>query len=163
MPNENQTSTVPAPVDGAATKPQGEDWKAKYEQAVAQSRKWEERSKANADKAKAYDELADKAATSEASLTEAERELSETKHKLAVAEVAASAGVPASLLKGDTVEELQSSAAALKEFAASQVPGYPADKGAGATPQPVTAKQIESIKNPLERVQAMARHADLYK
>lgn len=159
-----QTSTTTAATEGqTAPEPQADEWKAKYEQAVAQSRKWEERSKANAEKAKEYDALADKAATDAASLTEAERELAEAKKQLAAATVAASAGVPADLLKGETVEELQASADALRAFAASQAPGYPMDKGAGATPQPVTAKQIESIKNPLERVQAMARHADLYK
>ena len=35
----------------------GKDYKAMYEQAIAESRKWESRSKANADKAKKYDEL----------------------------------------------------------------------------------------------------------
>ena len=167
MADEQTTSTTPAAVEGAATEQTQPDalaeLQAKYDALLKDSRKWEERSKANADKAKAYDELADKAAASAANLSEAERELAETKKKLAVATVAAGAGVPADLLKGETVEELQASADALKAFAASQAPGYPTDKGAGATPQPVTAKQLESIENPLERVQAMARHANLYK
>ena len=46
--------------------PPAVDWQAKYEQAVAQSRKWEERSKANADKAKAYDALAQQQAGAQA-------------------------------------------------------------------------------------------------
>lgn len=46
--------------------PPAVDWQAKYEQAVAQSRKWEERSKANADKAKAYDALAQQRADAQA-------------------------------------------------------------------------------------------------
>ena len=167
MADEQTTSTTTVAVEGAATEPTQPDalaeLQAKYDALLKDSRKWEERSKANADKAKAYDELADKAATSAANLSETERELAETKKKLAVATVAAGAGVPADLLKGETVEELQASADALKAFAASQAPGYPTDKGAGATPQPVTAKQLESIENPLERVHAMARHANLYK
>ena len=169
MPNAEPTSTTTGQVEGQQTEPTATEptqpdalaeLQAKYDALLKDSRKWEERSKANADKAKAYDELADKAATS---LSETERELAETKKKLAVATVAAGAGVPADLLKGETVEELQASAEALKAFAASQAPGYPTDKGAGATPQPVTAKQLESIENPLERVHAMARHANLYK
>ena len=172
MPNAEPTSTTTGQVEGNATEPTATEpsnadalaeLQAKYDALLETSRKWETRSKANADKAKAYDELADKAASDAASLTEAERELSETKKKLAVATVAAGAGVPADLLKGETIEELQASAEALKAFVASQAPGYPTDKGAGATPQPVTAKQLESIENPLERVHAMARHANLYK
>lgn len=164
---DEKTSTTPEEVEGRQAEPTQPDalaeLQAKYDALLESSRKWEGRSKANAEKAKAYDELADKAAENAASLTEAERELAETKKKLAVATVAAGAGVPADLLKGETVEELQASADALKAFAASQAPGYPTDKGAGATPPPVTAKQLESIENPLERVHAMARHANLYK
>lgn len=46
--------------------PPAVDWQAKYEQAAAQSRKWEERSKANADKARAYDALAQQQAGAQA-------------------------------------------------------------------------------------------------
>lgn len=52
--------------------PPAVDWQAKYEQAVAQSRKWEERSKANADKAKAYDALARQQADAQALAVTAE-------------------------------------------------------------------------------------------
>lgn len=166
MPSADPIRTA-TPGEGQQDQPAQPDalaeLQAKYDALLKDSRKHEERAKANFEKAKAYDELAEKAAADAEHLTEAERELAEARKQLAVATVAASAGVPADLLKGDTAEELQASADALKAFIASQAPGYPKDKGAGAMPQPVTAKQLESIKNPLERVQAMARHADLYK
>lgn len=66
MPEE----TIEAAQD--AQEPPAVDWQAKYEQAVAQSRKWEERSKANADKAKAYDALVQQQADAQALAVTAE-------------------------------------------------------------------------------------------
>ncbi|MFR3450409.1 MAG: hypothetical protein ACLTSX_00885 [Collinsella sp.] len=79
---EDTTSTATEPVEGNATEPQGdgaktEDWKAKYEDLLKQTRKHEDRAKANYAKAKAYDEAAkhaEEADGSSPSLTEEGRE-----------------------------------------------------------------------------------------
>jgi hypothetical protein len=56
MTEENKVD-VTVPDDPAQD--DGKDYKAMYEQAIAESRKWESRSKSNADKAKQFDELQD--------------------------------------------------------------------------------------------------------
>ena len=73
------------PTEDQAAQPET-DWKAEFERVTAeleearrQSRKWEERSKGNADKAKRYDELAAQ------SMTDAERIDAETKRADAAA------------------------------------------------------------------------------
>ena len=117
------------PTEDQAAQPDT-DWKAEFERVTAeleearkQSRKWEERSKGNADKAKRYDELAAQ------SMTDAERIDAETKRadaaerKLAeyeaeaqrakdAAEVSEKFGLPASLppAAGRTARELHARA-----------------------------------------------------
>lgn len=68
-PTEPKNDSTPKPKPPAQEAPKSDktDYKAKYEGAIAESRKWEERSKANADAAKRLAEIED------ASKTEAER------------------------------------------------------------------------------------------
>lgn len=109
-------------------------------------------------KAAEADERAAKA-QAEADATKAELE-----HVRLVARVSQETGVPASLIHGDTAEDMAASAKAVSEYAASvAVPGYPADKG-GSTPggSHVGVSEIEAIKDPVERVRMRAAHSDLY-
>lgn len=80
----------------------GKDYKAMYEQAISESRKWETRSKANAEKAKKYDEMADAKKTLEervASIEAANKALSDEKARAALVKtVAESTGVPESIV-----------------------------------------------------------------
>ena len=78
------------------------DYKAMYEQAIAESRKWESRSKANADKAKKYDELesAKKTLEERVSTIEAANKALEDEKTRAnlVKAVAKATGVPESIV-----------------------------------------------------------------
>ena len=84
-------------------------------------------------------------------------------HRDLVDKVADATGVPRSLLKGETEEELTASAEAVRAFVSAQTPSYPEDKGGGANPSPITKEQIEGIKDPEERVRVRAQHLDLYR
>ena len=153
--------------------PPAVDWQAKYEQAVAQSRKWEERSKANADKAKAYDALAQQQADAQAAADEAkaradkaEADLAGANRQLAVSRIAAEKGVDAEILAamaGDDAEAIEANADKLAASYRSRSL-YPSVADAGAAQAPaVTAESIEAIKDPLARVMARAEHIDLYR
>lgn len=98
----------------------------------------------------------------------AEKELAAAKEEIAraalVSKVSKDTGVPAELLHGSTEEELAASAEAVATYARAQRPGYPQDKGGSATGgAKVSVESIESIKNPVERLHAIARNRDLYK
>ena len=118
--------------------------KAEYDKLLAQSRKWEQRSKDNA--AKAYEAKAERAAI--------------------VAEVAEEKGVDAdwlSRMAGATREEVEANA----DYIASKLAGKPiypsvTDNGQRKTP-PITKEQIEAIKDPCKRIKVRAQHLDLYK
>ena len=111
------------------------DWKAEYEKVLAQSRKWEQRSKDNAAKAKELDELKAATQTDAEKLADAVKRAESAESKLAeleraaeraaiVAEVAAKSGVDAEWLgrmAGDTAEEIQANA----DFLASKLSGAP--------------------------------------
>lgn len=110
----------PKPTDTPDPDTGDKDWQAEAEKWKSFSRKHEEQAKANAEKAKRLDELeesqktelqkaADRAAAAEAKAAEIEV-------RAMRAEVAAAKGVPASLLSGSTVEELETSADALLAF-----------------------------------------------
>lgn len=105
--------------------------------------------------AKARDEATAKVASLEAAIA----------HRDLVDKVSQATGVPGSLLKGETEEELAASAEAVKAYAGAQAPkppAYPEDKGGGANPKPITKEQIEAITDPVERVRIRAQHMDLY-
>lgn len=115
-------------VDENNNNPAQDDWKAKYEQAIAESRKWESRSKANAEKAKAYDEMAESKKTLEERVNaiEAANKALEDEKKRAqlVKAVAASTGVSeaiVSTLSATDEESLTAQAKAIAE--AYKTPG----------------------------------------
>lgn len=106
--------------ENRAPEAQETDWK-------AEARKWESRAKENLAAAKAHEDAAKRLAEIEESqkteaekaaerLQAAERRAVELEQKANRAEVAAAKGVPAELLTGSTVEELQASADALIKF-----------------------------------------------
>lgn len=156
---------------------QQRDWQADYEKLLEKSRKWEARSKANADKAKAYDEMRAKSMTDAERADEAAKRAEAAEARLAeyeraektarlVAEVAAEKGVDAELLgrmSGDARSEIEANA----DFIASRLSGssiYPSvPDGGRSNAQPVTREQIEAIKDPRERVRMRAKHIELYR
>ncbi len=151
--------------------------KAEYDKLLAQSRKWEERSKANAAKAKELDELKAATQTDAEELAAAQKRAADAEAKVAeyereaeraaiVAEVAAEKGVDADLLSrmaGKTRDEVEKDADLIAAKLAGN-PLYPnvSDNGAG-NGSPITKEQIDSIKNPRERVRMRAQHLELYK
>lgn len=151
------------PAQAPQTEPHGTDWK-------AQARKWEERAKANKDKADLWDAQQQAAPTVEAlqaqidemrqAQAQAEKAAERTR---ALMEVSQATGVPADLLKGETAEELAASAQLVNDFVARKQPGYPSDKGGGSNGAAVTRESIESIKDPAARIKARAEHIDLYR
>lgn len=100
------------------------DPKAEAEKWKALARKHEATAKANADKAKRFEEFEESQKTEMQKATEraeaAERKAAEVEARANRAEVAAAKGVPADLLSGTTVEELEASADKLLEFAKSR-------------------------------------------
>nr|DAZ19104.1 MAG TPA: Major head protein [Caudoviricetes sp.] len=117
--------------------------------------------KAQAERAKGLDEAEERAKRAESALAEAEAVI---ERQRAVAEVSAETGVPAALLHGGTAEELKASAEAVRAYADSVRPAYPLDKGgAPAGGAAVTAESINAIKDPVARVRARAKHADIYR
>lgn len=115
--------------------------------------------KADAEAHADYDEVV---AARDRALADVERLTASAARRDLVDKVSAATGVPGSLLKGETEDELTASAEAVKAYAGSQAPAYPQDKGGGASPSPITRDQIESIKDPVERVRVRAQHIDLY-
>ena len=97
-----------APTNEQQAEPQAPDtdWEAKYKEAVAQSRKWEDRAKANKDKADKWDayeqegmseaeKVAQRAERAEAELAQLK---ADAKRRTDAHEVAAATGVPEPLL-----------------------------------------------------------------
>ena len=124
MADENKVDVTP----DEPAQDDGKDYKAKYEQAIAESRKWESRSKANAEKAKAYDEMAESKKTLEErvnAIETANKALEdEKKRSQLVKAVAASTGVSeaiVSTLSATDEESLTAQAKAIAE--AYKTPG----------------------------------------
>lgn len=126
------------PTEPTGTEPHGteptepeKDWKAEYEKVLAQSRKWEQRSKDNAAAAKELDEMR-KQSMSDTERAEAEKaRADEAEAKLAqyeadaqfakdAAEVSEKYGVPASLLTERDRKAMERQAEAIKAFASGQ-------------------------------------------
>ncbi len=116
------------------------------DKAIEQSRKWEGRSKSNADKAKRYDELAAQSMTDAEKLDAASKRAEEAESKLAAyeaeakrakdaAEVSEATGVPASLLTETDRKAMEAQAASIIAFAQGQ-PIAPVFKGDGKRPGP---------------------------
>ena len=148
-----------------------------YDKLLERSRKWERQSKANAEKAKAYDELAAKsmtdaeraeAAEKRAEAAEAKVEEFERREERAgiVSEVASEKGVDAEMLArmvGDSREDIEANA----DFIAKRLKNAPIYPSVGDRGQqkaaPVTIDQIEAIKDPKKRVMERAKHIELYR
>ena len=85
-----------------------------------------------------------------------ERELKE--------KIAAETGVPATLLRGTSEEDLKAQAEAIMGFAKATRPEYPNVKDGGEVIPPTVSKaDILSIKNEKERLKAIEEHIDLFK
>lgn len=176
--------TDPATTEPTQTEPHGteasepsKDWKAEYDKLLAQSRKWEERAKSNSAAAKRLAELEDASKTDAERLADATKRAEEAEAKVAeferaaerasiVREVAAERGVDAewlSRMAGDTREEIEANAG----FLASRLSGAPiypsVPDGGSVRAAPITKEQIESIRDPRERVRTRAQHLDLYR
>ena len=107
-----QQDTAP---HGEASQQAEPDYKALYEQAKADSRKWEGRAKENKSKADAYDKAQDEAKSETQRLTErAEAELEGVRAAQAreqwAREASKRTGVPADVLRGSTQEEIDAHA-----------------------------------------------------
>lgn len=172
------------PTDPIGTEPHGteptepeKDWKAEYEKVLAQSRKWEQRSKDNAAAAKELDEMrkqsmsdAERAESEKARADKAEAKLAEYEREreraAIVAEVAAAKGVDAEWL-GRMVGDDRKAIEANAEYIATKLSGapiYPSVPDNGhSKAAPITREQIDAIKDPRERVRVRAQHIDLYK
>lgn len=101
------------------------------DKAIEQSRKWEGRSKSNADKAKRYDELAAQSMTDAEKLDAASKRAEEAESKLAAyeaeakrakdaAEVSEATGVPVSLITETDRKAMERQAEAIKAYASGQ-------------------------------------------
>lgn len=121
------------------------DMTAERDKAVEQSRKWEGRSKSNAEKAKRYDELAAQSMTDAEKLDAANRKAEEAEARLAAyeaeaqrakdaAEVAEKTGVPAYLITETDRKAMERQAEAIKAYASGQ-PSAPVFKGDGTRAQ----------------------------
>ena len=109
------------------------DYKAKYEEALANSRKWEKRSKENADKARQFDQMeqASRSVEERIAALEAENQrlTEEREHRLLVQRVSQASGVPevivASLNAADEdslMEQAQAITSAYKPVGAPNAP-----------------------------------------
>lgn len=150
---EQDASTESAPAD--------KDWKAEADKWKALARKHEGQSKANADKAKQFDDFTEAQKTELQKATDradqAEAHAAEVEQRALRAEVAAAKGVPAELLAGSTLEELEASADKLIEFrGAKTTPDFGAgDRGGDAgKPSPMTRDEVK-------RLYAAGKHAEI--
>ena len=159
LETQEEKELEPKP-QGEQEEPQGTDWK-------AEARKWEDRAKENLKKAKAYDEALKERQKQEPTLQALQNEVETLKaaneaakaeaERLAMLNVVSSAtGVPVNLIHGKTEEEMTTSANSVLEFAKTNAPKMPEDKGGGASSKALSAEDINKIKDPVARVRARA-------
>ncbi len=86
----------------------------------------------------------------------------ENERRAWAAQVSQEKGVPASILRGDTLEEIQAHAQAILDSGLSHYGSAP-DNGEAGSVSTVTADSIMQIKDPVKRVQAISEHLDLFK
>ena len=131
---------------------EGKDYKAMYEQAIAESRKWESRSKANADKAKKYDELESAKKTLEERVSDIEsrnKALEEEKARAALVKAVASVtGVPESIVSTLSATDEESMTAQAQAIADNyRIPGgAPKAPEAGIFPQEIKPQKTVEQK-----------------
>ena len=153
------------PTEPTGTEPHGteptepeRDWKAEYEKVLAQSRKWEQRSKDNAAAAKELDEMrkqsmsdAERAESEKARADKAEAKLAEYEREreraAIVAEVAAAKGVDAEWL-GRMVGDDRKAIEANADYIATKLSGapiYPSVPDNGHSKAPTTSDPKHSF------------------
>lgn len=162
--DDTETDQPPADTDTTDTPPADAppadtDWVAEANKWKALSRKHEDQSKANADKAKQFDEIteANKTAIDKAvdRAAKAEARAAEVEVRALRAEVAADKGVPADLLSGSTQEELEASADKLLAFRGKAASP---DFGAGARGGDA-GKVKQMTQSELDQLSAAGDHA----
>lgn len=141
MPNPDTETTTSTAQGGEVQEP---DYKAMYEQLKTESRKWEERSKANKAKADQLDELmaGNSSVEERIAALEAENKAmkdAKTRHEL-VAKVAAATGLPESLVANLNGEDEEALTTQAKAFAELKPKGAPTLPEAGKFPR---EKQFE--------------------
>lgn len=135
------------------------DWK-------AQARKWESRAKANSAAAKQLEAVSEDLKTKDADLEALRAKVSAFEHDREVAgwrdQVAADTGVPAGLLRGDTLEDLQAHAEAIaaaypKTGAAPVVfhAGNPTQPGPLSIDEQIASAQAAGDKQLVRSLKAM--------
>ena len=147
MSDEEENST-PENVEQVAAQQPAIDWKAKFEETLAESRKWESRAKENSGAAKKLKEIEDRdlseldkarrdAEQAIRASEESVRELESLRRQTLVQKVALDKGLPAQLagrLQGSTEDELSADADALLALVSKQPPPAPKpDPGQGRT------------------------------
>lgn len=118
--------------------------------------------KAHAEAWADYDEVAKARDEATAKVEALEAQIA---HRDLVGKVSDATGVPRSLLKGETEEELTASAEAVKAYASAQAPkppAYPEDKGGGMTPSPMTKEQILAEPDTQRRQTLIAENLNLF-
>ncbi|HEV7949475.1 MAG TPA: hypothetical protein VGP24_06895 [Glaciihabitans sp.] len=134
--------------DGVAADVKVTDWEAEATKWKALSRQNENRAKENATKAKEFDTLTEAQKSEQERLndrvTVAEAKAAAAEAKALKADVSVAKGVPASLLSGSTLEELEASADELLKFRGEQKPA-PVDFGGGAKGGDVKAANTEQL------------------
>lgn len=149
--NADQATPVeaPKPSDMSPAREASTDWK-------AEARKWEARAKANAAAAKQLEALSEQARAKDADLEALRAKVAAFKHEREVAsfkeQVAADTGVPANLLRGDTLEALQEHAADLKAALDKHArPHGPIVPMAGTTPEGDTSTLSDLVGSLFKR------------
>lgn len=140
---EPNTNTEPPSGEGAAQTP---SWEAKYNEAILHSRTWEARSKENYAQVQSLTAELEKlkaakpdeqVAAANKRAEEAEAQLASYKHDAELnawkAAAAKEAGVPATLLTGETEDAIKASAKALSEWASTR-PAAPRFSNPAGTP-----------------------------
>jgi hypothetical protein len=134
--------------------PEPTDWQAKYEETLKHSREWEKRAK---DNKKDADELKQ---FKESQLSEQEKAIQHTKEleaRIAAfeseqqanqwkAQVSKETGVPADLLRGDSLEDMQAFAKNLADYAHPEKKRGPRNQGGTPSHKPEDQAQREAIR-----------------
>lgn len=149
-----------------ASEPHGEplttDWEAKYREAVSHSREWEKRAKDNKAAADELQQLKEsqmsEAQKAEARTAKLQKELDQLKAEKQSAEwraqVAEESKLPANLIAGSTLEEMQANAKAIGEYVASLTPknGIPAPTDGTVQPEDPRSKGADDLRHAFERI-----------
>lgn len=163
MPTGDTTTTKTEQQD----QPQGEntatgadtvDYEAKYREALAQSRKWEERAKASYKDSQELKTLKESQEETAAAAAKLEKKNSELKAQLdsmkAVQQVnewkqqaAHETGVPASLLRGTTLEELTAHGKMLADYAKTLTATQPLEHADTDPAQPASSDIANFARN----------------